>query len=219
VFERERSRGSYPAPSRKERILASEPLSPAKVENFRLHDQSGRSHELYRQTDVRALVLFVTGNCCPIARHSVPALKKVREQFSGQEVLFWMLTANPQDDRASIRNEADQFQISTGNQRWRRSHCRTAMKNTVSISQLQDAAPALVRQSRSGPVSITRHGKTVAFLVSREHVESLLETVEVLATPEAMKGIRAAEAGRGGKGKTLGQLERELGRETGRKAA
>ena len=83
------------------------------------------------------------------------------------------------------------------------------MNDTVTISQLQDEAPAVVKRAESsGPISITRHGKTVAFLISKEEVEGLIETMEVLNNPKAMQAIRDFEAGRG-KSISLAQLEKK----------
>ena len=88
------------------------------------------------------------------------------------------------------------------------------MNSTVSVSELQDRAPAVVTQSEeSGPVSISRHGKVVAFVISRAEIEGLLETIEVLNNLEAMKAIRDASAGKSGSGKSLARLEKELASE------
>ncbi len=81
------------------------------VENFRLTDHTGRSQELYRYADARAIVLCVGGNGCPIVRQSVSTLKDLRDHFGGQGVVFAMLNANPQDDPDSIAREAAEFEI------------------------------------------------------------------------------------------------------------
>jgi prevent-host-death family protein len=71
------------------------------------------------------------------------------------------------------------------------------MKSTVTISQLQAQAPRLVREAeKQGAVTIARHGRTVAFLVSRERMEAIIETLEIMGDPKAMKAIRAYEAGK-----------------------
>jgi hypothetical protein len=63
---------------------------------------------------------------------------------------------------------------------------------------LQAQAPRLVREAeKQGALSIARHGRTVAFLVSRERMEAIIETMEILGDPKAMKAIRAYEAGKG----------------------
>ena len=71
------------------------------------------------------------------------------------------------------------------------------MNSTVTISQLQAQAPRLVREAeKEGTVTIARHGRTVAFLVSRERMEAIIETLEIMGNPKAMKAIRAYEAGK-----------------------
>ncbi len=72
------------------------------------------------------------------------------------------------------------------------------MKATYTISDLSRNPAAIVRQSeRKGAISISRNGKIVSFVVSRDRLEAMLETLDLLADPEAMKAIRKYEAGRG----------------------
>jgi prevent-host-death family protein len=74
---------------------------------------------------------------------------------------------------------------------------RFRMNSTATISELQSQAPKLVREAeKRGAVTIARHGRTVAFLVSRERMEAIIETLEIMGKPEAMKAIRAYEAGK-----------------------
>jgi peroxiredoxin len=79
--------------------------------NFALLDHKGRFHEL-RRADARAVVLYFTGNGCPIARQSYEKLKALRKQFLDQGVVFWLINANSADDRASIEKEAREFKVS-----------------------------------------------------------------------------------------------------------
>jgi antitoxin YefM len=56
----------------------------------------------------------------------------------------------------------------------------------------------MVRSAESGRLAtITRHQKPVAYVISPARFNEMLETMEVLADPKAMKAIRDAEAGRG----------------------
>lgn len=72
------------------------------------------------------------------------------------------------------------------------------MNSTVTISQLQAQAPRCVRRAeREGAVSIARHGRTVAVLLSRERMEAIIETLEIMGNPKAMKAIRDYETGKG----------------------
>lgn len=81
------------------------------VDNFRLLDHEGKSHELYRQTQAPFVVLIVGGNGCPIVRQSIGTIKALRERFVEQKPVFWFINANPQDDQASIAEEAKEFGI------------------------------------------------------------------------------------------------------------
>ncbi len=71
------------------------------------------------------------------------------------------------------------------------------VKNTVTISELQAQAPRCVRQAeKEGAITVARHGRAVAFLVSRDRMEAIIETLEILGNPKAMKAIRYYEAGK-----------------------
>ena len=68
---------------------------------------------------------------------------------------------------------------------------------TLSISELQDQAPRVVRRAeRNGSVAVSRHGRTVVFVVSTERMEAILETFEIMADKNAMNSIRDYESGK-----------------------
>jgi prevent-host-death family protein len=70
-------------------------------------------------------------------------------------------------------------------------------KSTYSVTQAQSTLPRLVREAESGElVGITRRDETVAYLVSREHLEAIVETMQLLANPRARKAIADHRAGR-----------------------
>ena len=89
-----------PAPS--QRPAAEETM------NFSLLDYKGKYYEL-RRADARVVVLFFTGNGCPVARQSIEKLKSLRERYSDRGVAIWMINSNTQDDRDSIQQEAEEF--------------------------------------------------------------------------------------------------------------
>ena len=62
----------------------------ARVGDFALLDHQGRHHQLYRYVDSRAVVLFVYGSDCNIARNSIPALKQLRDQYADRDNGFLM---------------------------------------------------------------------------------------------------------------------------------
>lgn len=71
------------------------------------------------------------------------------------------------------------------------------MASTYSVTDAQTQLPRLLRQAEKGAaVSIRRRNETVAYLVSRERMEAIVETIELLANPAAMKAIAAHRAGK-----------------------
>lgn len=87
-------------------------LEPGQVvDNFRLLDQQGKSHELYHLSDMKAVVLMVQGNGCPIVRQALPALAEVRAKYRAQGVEFLLLNSNLQDTRDLVAKEATDFKI------------------------------------------------------------------------------------------------------------
>ncbi len=87
-------------------------LAPgAVVDNFRLLDHTGKSHELYYLSDMKAVVLMIQGNGCPIVRHALPSLREVRAKYQPQGVEFLLLNSNLQDNRDAVAKEAQEFGI------------------------------------------------------------------------------------------------------------
>jgi prevent-host-death family protein len=72
------------------------------------------------------------------------------------------------------------------------------MESTYSIKALQAGTAAVVRRAEQGNVlTITRHEKPVAVIMSHERAAAIAETLEILGDPEAMEAIRADRAGKG----------------------
>lgn len=71
------------------------------------------------------------------------------------------------------------------------------MSSTYSVTDAQTQLPRLIRQAEKGEsVQIRRRNETVAYLVSRERMEAIVETLELLANPAAMRAITAHRAGK-----------------------
>lgn len=70
------------------------------------------------------------------------------------------------------------------------------MSSTYSITEAQARLPSLVKKAVDSPVIITRRDKVVGYLLSPERMEGILETMEILADPKAMKAIRDAQSGK-----------------------
>ena len=71
------------------------------------------------------------------------------------------------------------------------------MIETMEIAKARRDLPRIVRGlKKSGSLAICNRGRTVAYLISRDRVEAMLETLELLGNPKAMKAIRDYEAGK-----------------------
>ena len=72
------------------------------------------------------------------------------------------------------------------------------METMYSVTEAQARLPQLLRELSlsEAPVALTRHDRAVAYLVSKEQMESIYETLEILGNPAAMKAIRDYEAGK-----------------------
>lgn len=86
------------------------------------------------------------------------------------------------------------------------------MAKGYTVEEAGTRLPQLLTEAMADPVPITRDDHTVAFLITPERLESLLETREILANPAAMRAIADARKGRT-KFHSLEEFERELGDE------
>ena len=69
------------------------------------------------------------------------------------------------------------------------------MKTTFEVPEAQARLLKLVHSKQT--LSLRQGDKTVAFLVPRDRMEALLETMELLANPQAMRAIRRDQSGKG----------------------
>jgi len=65
---------------------------------------------------------------------------------------------------------------------------------TMTVTKAQSGLPKLCRDKI--PVLITTHDKPVGVLLPIEDYEALIETMDLLANPKAMRTLRAAKAGK-----------------------
>jgi len=70
------------------------------------------------------------------------------------------------------------------------------MKNTYSVAKAQANFTRILKEAEKHPIGITRHDETVAFILSRERMDAIIETLEVMANPNAMKAIREHQTGK-----------------------
>lgn len=87
-------------------------LGPGDVApDFRLADHTGAWHTLHALADRKAVVLMTTGNGCPIARQTLPALAALRDSYEARGVAFLLLDSNLPDTPDAVRQEAAEFRI------------------------------------------------------------------------------------------------------------
>ena len=69
------------------------------------------------------------------------------------------------------------------------------MKTTLSVTEAQKKLLRLVDSKET--ITLRKREETVAFIVPRERMESLLETMEIMSNPAAMRAIRRDQSGKG----------------------
>ena len=75
------------------------------VEDFRLNDQKGQSHELYYLSDMKAVVLMADGHGCAVSRSTARSLSELRAKYQSQGVEFLAIDSNLKDTPESIAQE------------------------------------------------------------------------------------------------------------------
>jgi peroxiredoxin len=85
--------------------------TPARIKDFTLADQNGKTHELYAMKDAKAVVLIWQGVGCPIVQQMTPAIKEAAAKYGPKGVQFMMINSNIQDTPEMMKQEADNFDI------------------------------------------------------------------------------------------------------------
>lgn len=71
------------------------------------------------------------------------------------------------------------------------------MDSSYSVTQAQTNFPRLIEEAADeGLIAITRHKKTVAYLISRGRMDAIMETLDLLGNPAAMKALHHYEQGK-----------------------
>ncbi len=97
--------------------LAEEEKSglPRVVEDFGLMDHQGGFRQLsyhWKDSQVRAIVLFTHGVGCPLVRKRYEQLHQLAESYASKGVAVWMLNASAQDSYQDLQAEASEFELS-----------------------------------------------------------------------------------------------------------
>ncbi|MHB8521244.1 MAG: type II toxin-antitoxin system Phd/YefM family antitoxin [Limisphaerales bacterium] len=80
------------------------------------------------------------------------------------------------------------------------------MSSTYTISQAQAQLPRLVKQDA---FAISRHGRLVGVYLSRDRIEALVETLELLGEPAFQGALKEFESGKM-RFRDVEDLEKEL---------
>ncbi|MFN9928633.1 MAG: redoxin domain-containing protein [Phenylobacterium sp.] len=80
--------------------------TPAQVDNFRLVTAAGRSQDLYRYQDAKAVVLVMHAVGSPEIRKIAPALSALQATYGAKGVPVMLLNSTAKDTRAAVQAEA-----------------------------------------------------------------------------------------------------------------
>jgi len=82
-----------------------------RIVDFALLDAEGDYHRLSAEGHAKAIVFYSHGLGCSVVRNSLSSLKTLRDRYHEAGVRFFLLNANPQDDRAALKTEAERLGI------------------------------------------------------------------------------------------------------------
>ena len=78
--------------------------------------------------------------------------------------------------------------------------------STVTVSQAQANLPKLLRQDS---FAVARHGKVVGVFLSKDRIEALVESMELLANPEFNTALKEHKSGKA-KHYDIAELDAEM---------
>jgi PHD/YefM family antitoxin component YafN of YafNO toxin-antitoxin module len=67
------------------------------------------------------------------------------------------------------------------------------VESTVNVTQAQQRLPRLIKQDS---FAISRHGKVVGVYLSKDRIEALIETVELLGNPDFLRALKEYKSGK-----------------------
>lgn len=87
--------------------MSAQALQPAdRVDNFRLLDHSGASHELYYHKGASAVVLMTQSNRCKDSDAAMERIQSLQDSYAAQGVAFFLINSHPDDSRSAINAKA-----------------------------------------------------------------------------------------------------------------
>jgi hypothetical protein len=138
------------------------------VDNFRLMDHLGGSHELYYFSDMKAVALMIHDTSCRASESYVAKLNQVRDQYMSRGVQVFMLDSSLKDTRAIVQNNS------------------VKLSNTVPVllDPLQLVGESLSADRAGEVLIINPQNWTVAY---RGSVDGVHEALEATLTDAAIK--------------------------------
>lgn len=103
--------GSATVPYSSPSTVTNYHLPIAKIANFKLKDQNGKTHELYKMTDAKVIVLTMHTKGCPIGQQLMPDFNALHAKYEPKGVKFLMMNSNTYDTPAMIAEEATDFKV------------------------------------------------------------------------------------------------------------
>lgn len=85
------------------------PIADSRQNDYAFYDEAGGFHRLSRYNNSKAIVLWVQGNGCPIVRNALTDFHQIVTDYSEENIQFFMLNSNIQDDRKEVATEAADF--------------------------------------------------------------------------------------------------------------
>jgi hypothetical protein len=87
-------------------------LSPGdRVDNFRLIDSAGGSHELYYLSDMKAVVLMADDTNCAQSQPTVRALDALREKYRSAGIEFFGIDSSLKDSRDAVARQSKHDEV------------------------------------------------------------------------------------------------------------
>jgi PHD/YefM family antitoxin component YafN of YafNO toxin-antitoxin module len=80
--------------------------------------------------------------------------------------------------------------------------------STYTVSQAQARLPRLLNEDS---FAISVHGKVKGFYLSKERLEAMIETMELLGNPDFVSALKEHKSGKG-KTYSIEELEKEFGK-------
>lgn len=105
------AKGPPTVPFKSNATVTNYSLPIAKIANFKLKDQNGKTHELYKMTDAKVIVLTMHTKGCPIGQQLMPDFNQLHAKYEPLGVKFLMMNSNTYDTPAMIAEEATDFGV------------------------------------------------------------------------------------------------------------